>query len=105
MKSLIGFITILLLPILLPAQSTAGDYEEWLNVGVYMPRDKYDDLEYEQINKLETKIISVISRSGVTSKISAFRLSPGIDSSSILSDDHLLKFLGKGVVCTPKLEI
>lgn len=92
-------------PATLFTQSDSRDYSEWLSVGVFMPRDSYDDLEYDQMVKLETKIVSIISKNGITSKISAFRLDLGVDSSSVLNNDNLLKFLGKGVVCIPKLEI
>lgn len=79
-----------------------SDNPERLSVGVYMPIDRYDDLEYGQIRKLETQIINIIANNGITSKISAFRIQ--LDNSGTINQ-NLLQTMAKGIVCLPKFEI
>ncbi|MEM1325890.1 MAG: hypothetical protein AAGI23_08050 [Bacteroidota bacterium] len=96
------FIALFSLPNLSSAQSDT-DYSEWLSVGIYMPEDEYDDiLTPEQLRRLQTKVISIISKNGTTAKISAFRLR--IDSTAQLKQE-MMSLMAKGVVCTPKFEI
>ncbi|PHN01233.1 hypothetical protein [Flavilitoribacter nigricans] len=74
-----------------------------LTVGVYMKPNSYSGLDSIQVSKLETRIINIISTSGVTSNISASRIGPiTVDPEE---QNISMKTMARGVVCFPKMEV
>ncbi len=100
MKS-IAFFIILILAIGLCFQSI-GQNQTHLTIGIYMKPGGYTEIEKDQISKLETQIINVISMSGSTFNISASRIEPNTNS---INGPGMMETMARGVVCYPKFEV
>lgn len=99
-KIILYFLTLILVVIFtFPA---VGQNQSHLTIGVYMKPGGYSEIESDQITKLETRIINVISMSGSTFNISASRIEPDTNGTS---DPDMMETMARGVVCYPKFEV
>ena len=79
--------------------STAQSSYNSLIIGVFMQHDStYIGLSADQVKKLETRIINIINTGGVTSNISASRISSK-------DAENIVETMARGIVCLPKFEI
>lgn len=100
MKPISFFITFIVAIVL--SYPIVGQNQSHLTIGIYMKPGGYTEIDKDQVAKLETRIINVISMSGSTFNISASRIEP--DSNSINGPD-MMETMARGVVCYPKFEV
>lgn len=82
---------------------TQGMDQTQLTIGVYVKSDTLSGIDDFQFKRLETRIINIISNSGVTSNIAASRIDPkGVDN---YGEGITMETMARGVVCFPKLEV
>jgi hypothetical protein len=83
--------------------SIVGQAQTHLTIGVYMNPKGYSKVDSDQIAKLETRIVSVITSGGSSFNVSASRITSDFHN----SDGNQLgwKTLARGIVCLPKFEI
>jgi hypothetical protein len=71
-----------------------------MTVGVYVNPSAATELSPDQLKLLESRVINIISRQGLTHNIAASRINFSEESSS-----NLMRTMSKGIVCVPKFEI